>query len=205
MPFDDYKSNNSLSFKDIILEVVRVVLISLAIIVPIRYYLVQPFYVKGASMEPNFYDHEYLLIDELTYRFRQPQRGEVIVFRYPLDKRQYFIKRIIGLPGETIEIVDGRVFIYSEEYPQGAELKEDSYLPSEFRSKQISHKKISLGPDEYYVLGDNRALSLDSREFGPVKRDLIIGRVIFRGFPFYRIDTFLHPPNFSIYEQEQTK
>ncbi len=205
MSFDYYKSNSSLSFKDIMLEVVRVVLISLAIIVPIRYYLVQPFYVKGASMEPNFYDHEYLLVDELTYRFRQPQRGEVIVFRYPLDKSQYFIKRVIGLPGETIEIVDGRVFIYSDQYPQGAELEEDSYLPSEFRSKQISHKKISLGPDEYYVLGDNRALSLDSREFGPVKRDLIIGRVIFRGFPFYRIDTFFHPPNFSIYEQGQTR
>ncbi len=196
------KTNNKLTFKDVILEVIRVALISLAIIVPIRYYLIQPFYVKGASMEPNFYDHEYLLIDELSYRLREPQRGEVVVFRYPLDKRNFFIKRIIGLPGETVEIVDGQVIIYSDKYPEGIKLDESSYLPSEFKGKQINHSKVVLGRDEYYVLGDNRTLSLDSREFGPVKRDLIIGRVIFRGFPFYRIDLFLDPPNFNYYEQK---
>lgn len=196
------KTNNKLTFKDVILEVIRVALISLAIIVPIRYYLIQPFYVKGASMEPNFYDHEYLLIDELSYRLREPQRGEVVVFRYPLDKRNFFIKRIIGLPGETVEIVDGQVIIYSDKYPEGIKLDESSYLPSEFKGKQINHNKVVLGRDEYYVLGDNRTLSLDSREFGPVKRDLIIGRVIFRGFPFYRIDLFLDPPNFNYYEQK---
>ncbi len=196
------KTNNKLTFKDVILEVIRVALISLAIIVPIRYYLIQPFYVKGASMEPNFYDHEYLLIDELSYRLRDPVRGEVVVFRYPLDKRNFFIKRIIGLPGETIEIVDGQVIIYSDKYPEGIKLDESSYLPAEFRGKQINHSKVVLGRDEYYVLGDNRSLSLDSREFGPVKRDLIIGRVIFRGFPFYRIDLFLDPPNFNYYEQK---
>src|SRR3989344_901623 len=76
-------------------ELVKVVLISLAIIIPIRYFLIQPFYVKGASMEPNFEDHEYLIIDELTYRFRNPQRGEIVVFRYPLKPTDYFIKRII--------------------------------------------------------------------------------------------------------------
>ncbi len=196
------KTNNKLTFKDVILEVIRVALISLAIIVPIRYYLIQPFYVKGASMEPNFYDHEYLLIDELSYRLREPQRGEVVVFRYPLDKRNFFIKRIIGLPGETVEIVDGQVIIYSDKYPEGIKLDESSYLPSEFKGKQINHNKVVLGRDEYYVLGDNRTLSLDSREFGPVKRGLIIGRVIFRGFPFYRIDLFLDPPNFNYYEQK---
>ena len=82
-----------------ILELVHVVVISLAIIIPIRYFLIQPFYVKGASMEPSFYDHEYLIIDEISYRFREPQRGDVVVFKYPNDPSQYFIKRIIGMPG----------------------------------------------------------------------------------------------------------
>ena len=86
-----------------ILEVIQIVIISAAIIVPIRYFLIQPFYVKGASMEPNFYDHEYLIIDELSYRLRDPIRGEIVVFRYPRDPSQFFIKRVVGMPGETVE------------------------------------------------------------------------------------------------------
>ena len=81
-------------------ELVKIIVISLVIIIPVRYFLIQPFYVKGASMEPNFYDHEYLIIDEITYRFRDPERGEIIVFRYPRNPQEYFIKRIIGLPGD---------------------------------------------------------------------------------------------------------
>src|SRR3989339_2218313 len=88
-------------------ELLHVVVISLAIILPIRYFLIQPFYVKGASMEPNFYDHEYLIIDEISYRFHEPQRGDIVVFRYPFDTRQYFIKRVIGLPLETISLNNG--------------------------------------------------------------------------------------------------
>ena len=87
-----------------VFEVVKVVVISLAIIIPVRYFLIQPFYVKGASMEPSFYDHEYLIVDEMSYRFRLPERGEIVVFKYPLDPSQYFIKRVIGLPGEKVEI-----------------------------------------------------------------------------------------------------
>ncbi|HLD69247.1 MAG TPA: signal peptidase I, partial [Candidatus Omnitrophota bacterium] len=87
------------SLKSFIWETVKVVVISLAIIIPVRYFLIQPFYVKGASMEPNFYDQEYLIIDEISYRFREPQRGEIVVFRYPRDPASFFIKRIIGLPG----------------------------------------------------------------------------------------------------------
>src|SRR3989338_3890002 len=90
-------------------EIFKVVVISLAIIIPVRYFLIKPFYVKGASMEPNFHDYEYLIIDELTYRFNEPQRGDVVVFRYPLDRGQFFIKRVVGLPGETITIGNGQV------------------------------------------------------------------------------------------------
>ena len=85
-------------------EVIQIILISCAIIIPIRYFLIQPFYVKGASMEPNFFDSEYLIIDELSYRMRVPERGEIVVFRYPRDPKEFFIKRIIGLPGETVEV-----------------------------------------------------------------------------------------------------
>ncbi|OGL92577.1 signal peptidase I [Candidatus Uhrbacteria bacterium RIFOXYA2_FULL_40_9] len=167
------------------LEVLQVVLISCAIIIPIRYFLIQPFYVKGASMEPNFYDQEYLIIDELSYRFREPMRGEIIVFRYPRDPSQFFIKRVIGLPGETIEITNGNVIIYNEENPNGVVLEED-YLVESTNGK----KKVTLGEQEYYLLGDNRDESLDSRSFGVVDEQGIIGRVWIRGFPLSRIDLF---------------
>src|SRR3989344_2413481 len=99
-------------------ETIKVVVISLAIILPIRYYLVQPFFVKGASMEPNFEDGDYLLVDELSYRFYAPERGDVVIFRYPLDQSQFFIKRIIGLPSETIEIKNNTVTIYNKNKPE---------------------------------------------------------------------------------------
>ena len=92
-------------------ETIKVVVVSLAIILPIRYYLVQPFFVKGASMEANFEDGDYLLVDEISYRFSEPARGDVIIFRYPEDRSQFFIKRIIGLPGETVEIKSNKVTI----------------------------------------------------------------------------------------------
>ena len=168
-----------------LLEVIQIVLISSAIIIPIRYFLIQPFYVKGASMEPNFYDHEYLIIDELTYRFRDPFRGEIVVFKYPRDPSQYFIKRVIGLPGETVEVTGGNVIIYNTEHPNGVVVEED-YLDESTTGKV----RVTLGEDEYYVFGDNRDSSLDSRSFGPITRDDVIGRVWVRGLPVSRIGTF---------------
>jgi signal peptidase I len=169
-----------------VIEVIQIVLISSAIIIPIRYFLIQPFYVKGASMEPNFYDHEYLIIDEISYRFREPIRGEILVFKYPRDPSQYFIKRLIGLPGETIEVSDGNVIIYNKEYPNGIILKE-VYL----KNKQTSGKdRITLGSDEYFVLGDNRDSSLDSRSFGALSDNEVIGRVWIRGLPISRMGIF---------------
>ena len=117
-------------FKDFIWETIKVIVISLAIIIPIRYFLIQPFYVKGASMEPNFHDHEYLIIDEISYRLNDPQRGDVVVFRYPNEPSQYFIKRIIGLPGETVQVEDGQITIINNYMPQGFILNESSYLPN---------------------------------------------------------------------------
>ncbi len=172
-----------------LLEVIQIIVISAAIIIPIRYFLVQPFYVKGASMEPEFYDHEYLIIDEIGYRLHEPERGEIIVFRYPRDPSQYFIKRVIGLPGETIEVIDGRVMLYNDTYPNGLALDEP-YLDSEYTS---GNKRIVLGQNEYFVLGDNRGSSLDSRSFGVVPRDLIVGKVWLRGLPINKVTVFSAP------------
>lgn len=171
-------------------EVVRVVVISLAIILPIRYFLIQPFYVRGASMEPNFSDHEYLIIDELSYRLREPVRGEIVVFHYPNDPSEYFIKRVIGLPGETVHVQDGQVHV-QEVGAEGPEiLDERMYLHG---ITTPGERRITLGPNEYFVMGDNRGSSLDSRSFGPVRRDQVVGRVWLRGWPIDKLDIFDQP------------
>ncbi|MCX6800230.1 MAG: signal peptidase I [Candidatus Falkowbacteria bacterium] len=172
-----------------IFELIKVVLISLIIIIPIRYFLVQPFYVKGASMEPNFYDHEYLIIDEIGYRFNAPSRGDIIVFRYPLNPQEYFIKRVIGLPGEKIQIKDGGVKIFNKQNPEGFILNED-YLKLGVKTNSLSEDIIDLKEDEYYVLGDNRTSSKDSRSFGSVDKSYFVGRVMLRGWPFDRAKLF---------------
>lgn len=184
------QSKISGQFKDFIWETLKVIVISLAIIIPIRYFLIQPFYVKGASMEPNFYDHEYLIVDELSYRLHEPERGDVIVFRYPYDRSQFFIKRIIGLPGESIEISSGIIHISDANNEQGFSLVENIYLPNTYTQ---GSNETTLSSDEYYILGDNREASLDSRMFGPIKRSDIVGRVWVRGWPPRRIDVFNDP------------
>src|SRR3989338_605923 len=169
-------------------EIFKVVTISLAIIIPVRYFLIQPFYVKGASMEPNFSDFEYLIINEISYRFNEPQRGEVIVFRYPHDPSQFFIKRVIGLPGEQVVIRDGQVYIKSSTSQELVVLDESAYLSA--TTKTGGQIDVTLGPDEYYLLGDNRAASLDSRAFGPVSRQSIIGKTLLRGWPIDKVGLF---------------
>ncbi len=162
-------------------ETIKVVVISLAIILPIRYYLVQPFFVKGASMEPNFEDGDYLLVNEISYRFSVPARGDVVVFRYPQDPSQFFIKRIIGLPGETVAIKDNTVTIYNKDKPEGFVLGESYLAPQQ---KTIGNSIIKLDDNEYFVLGDNRLQSSDSRRWGPVNKSLITGKAFLRPWPF---------------------
>ncbi|MEK7076175.1 MAG: signal peptidase I [Patescibacteria group bacterium] len=164
-------------------ETIKVVVISLAIILPIRYYLVQPFFVKGASMEPSFEDGDYLLVNEISYRFSEPERGDVVIFRYPLDRSQFFIKRIIGLPDETIEIKDNTVVIYNKEKPNGFVLNEDYLAPEQ---KTLGSSVIKLDDNEYFVLGDNRLQSSDSRRWGPINKSLITGKAFLRPWPFTR-------------------
>lgn len=169
-------------------ELIKVFLIAMVIIVPIRYFLVQPFFVRGASMEPNFEDGQYLVIDQLSYRFREPRRGEVTVFRYPNNPSLFYIKRIIGLPNEKVRINGGQVIIYSQENPQGAILDESLYLPPETRTG--GDINLQLGPNEFFVLGDNRPASSDSRSWGSLDRQKIIGRAWIRAFPFDQVRLF---------------
>ncbi len=171
-------------------ELVKVVIISLAIILPIRYFLVQPFYVKGQSMEPNFLEHDYLLIDELSFRLREPERGEVVIFRYPRNPSEFFIKRIVGLPGEHLIVNNGKVFIVQTDNKL-TELNESYLSATTLTSGNID---VLLKNDEYYLLGDNRDFSLDSRSFGPIKKSYIIGRVWIRAWPVKRWFWFATSP-----------
>lgn len=191
---EEQKSGRWWRVLDLAGELIKVALISLAIIIPVRYFLIQPFYVKGASMEPNFYDHEYLIIDELSYRLSLPNRGDIVVFRYPKDPDQYFIKRIVGLPGERVIIKDGAVFI-ADQVGQEPVRVDEAYLPAGVVTELAirGYGDVILGDDEYFLLGDNRQQSLDSRVFGPVSKDFIIGRTWLRGWPIDRMTVFGAP------------
>lgn len=156
-------------------EMTKIVAMAVLIVLPIRYFLFQPFIVSGQSMEPNFHHGDYLIIDEISLRFRELKRGEVVVFKYPRNPSQRYIKRIIGLPGEKVQIEDGKVRI------NGKVLEENAYLPAEIQTEGIL--ELQLSDNEYFVLGDNRYASSDSRRWGPLPKKNIIGRVLFRLWP----------------------
>ena len=168
-------------------DIIKVAAIALVLAGLVRYFLVQPFFVEGASMEPNFEDGEYLLIDEISYYFKPVARGEVIVFHYPLNTLKYYIKRVVGLPNETIEIKNGKVTIYNSDNPDGFFIDE-SYLLREGITTGDIKKKLSKS--EYFVLGDNRPASSDSRQWGILPRNDIVGRVWVRAWPVAKAAVF---------------
>jgi len=190
-----------------ILEIIKIFILAFIIIAPIRVFLFQPFFVKGASMEPNFEDNQYLIINELGYKktsvgfgdreifsinpSKDLKRETVVVFRYPKDRKQFFIKRVIGLPGEKVDIKEGKVKIYNSENPDGFILEEKEYLSSSVQtSVSGGNFVINLKDDEYFVMGDNRRFSSDSRSWGPVSKSDIIGTVLFRAWPPSEIKVF---------------
>lgn len=169
-----------------LLDSLKILIIALAIVIPIRLLLFQPFVVKGSSMEPNYHSGDYLIIDELSYRFREPARDEVIVFKYPLDFSYKYIKRIIGLPGETIEIKDKSIFITKTDGTV-EQLNEDAYITlqtMETWQNGSDYGPRKLGSNEYFVMGDNRNFSADSRTWGVLPREDITGKVMLRVSPF---------------------
>lgn len=170
--------------KSSLAEIVRFALIALIIVIPIRWYVAQPFIVSGASMEQTFHNNEYLIVDQITYRFDEPKRGDVVVFKYPRDHSKYFIKRLIGLPGETVVIEGSSVIIKSDSDPQGTKLQEDYAALGENRFDQT----VTLDEGEYFVMGDNRDHSSDSRVWGVLKEEEIVGRAVVRLLPPQRLD-----------------
>ncbi len=174
----------------VFLEFAKVVFLAGITIVSVRYFLFKPFYVKGASMEPNFYEHEYLIVDELSYRLREPERGEVVVLVPPVDQKEYFLKRIVGLPGERVQVSNGKVTVFNTAHPEGITV-EESYIPQGVPT--TGDRIWTLGPNKFFVLGDNRENSYDSRRFGPIDRSEIVGRAWIRGYPLNRVQTFSAP------------
>lgn len=172
-----------------LIEVVQILVIALAIILPVRWFLIMPFIVKGQSMEPAFHNNDYLIIDELSYRLQPIARGDVVVFVPVVDPSEFYIKRVIGLPGEKISIRDGVITIKNNEFPNGFDVKE-TYI-DEYTYGNVND--LVLGEDEYFVLGDNRDNSSDSRRIGPVKKSAIVGRVWLRGLPLDQFGSIVTP------------
>ncbi len=169
---------DKITVKGFIWEIVKFSILAAVIVLPIRAFIAQPFIVNGRSMDPTFATGQYLIVDELSYRFEDPKRGDIVVLRYPRNPSKFFIKRIVGLPNETIEIKEGVVRIKTKTNPIGFQLTEP-YV--EFKKSDATTRE--LGKSEYFVMGDNRAESLDSRAWGSVPRKLIIGKAFLRLFP----------------------
>jgi len=176
-------------FLSLIFWGLKLVVLALIVVIPIRFFIFQPFVVRGNSMEPNFSQSDYLIIDEITYRFREPKRGEVVVFKYPYAPSQKFIKRIIGLPDEKIKIKENKIIIIKDNKEEI--LDESNYLVSS--SVFPNGFEVFLKNDEYFVLGDNRLVSYDSREWGVLPQKYIIGRAVSRLWPINSMSIFAAP------------
>lgn len=176
-------------------DIVEVFVIAVIAVVVIKQFLIQPFIVIGASMESNFYDGDYLIVDELSYRFKEPERGDVVVFHSPQNPSNYFIKRVIGLPGETVKIDNNNVVIYNDENQNGFNLDEE-YTKNNNGREWDGYVNITLDENKYFVLGDNRLNSLDSRYWGALDKDKIVGVVKLRLWPLSEM-TFFESPKYS--------
>lgn len=171
------------SSKSSFLEFIRYAFIAILIVIPFRIFIAQPYVVSGSSMDPTFKNSDYLIVDQISKRFEEPKRESVIIIKYPKDPSKFFIKRLIAFPNEKVEINNGIVTVFSDTNPEGIEIK-DSYVVF----KKDENFSIQLKDDEYFVMGDNRAGSSDSRVWGAVPKKYIIGRPIIRLLPINKID-----------------
>lgn len=167
------------------LDIIETVVIALSIFLVVYLFLLQPHQVNGQSMVPNFQDKEYVLTDKISYKLGTPKRGDVVVFHAPpaancaVGTGCDFIKRVLGEPGDQVEVRDNAVWV------NGVKL-EEPYIPSNFEILPGAYTKgkiVTLGPDEYFVSGDNRPYSSDSRAWGPITSREIVGRAFFRYWP----------------------
>ena len=163
-------------------DLLKFAIIALAIVIPIRMWIAQPFVVSGESMYPTFDNGQYLIVDEISYILGSAHRGDIVVFRYPGDTKRFFIKRIIGLPNEKITIVNGEVTITNKDHPEGFKMIEPYINEKEFTGGEYVTKD-----NEYFVMGDNRNRSSDSRTWGILPKKLMIGKALLRLIPFSTI------------------
>lgn len=166
-------------------EIVKFIAPIIIIVFIVRTFIAQPFIVDGESMAPNFYSGHYLIVDQVSYYFSDPKHGDVIVLRYPLQPSRFFLKRIIGVPGDRIIVRDGKVIIINQEFPNGKVLDEKYHDQVTFATG--TYTDSTLGIDEYFVMGDNRGGSSDSRSWGILPKKDIVGRAFIRLFPFDKI------------------
>jgi signal peptidase I len=171
-----------MKFENVLREIVVFIILAVVIVLPIRLFVAQPFVVDGASMHPTFETSDYLIVDELTYHFAAPHRGDVIVFRYPGNPKIFYIKRIIGLPGESVQINSGKVTVTKT---NGTTLTlTEPYAVVEDATYNLN---TTLASDQYFVMGDNRPESSDSRVWGPLPKKNIIGRAYLRLLPLNEV------------------
>lgn len=176
------EQNKKGAFGKIVREIIIFALIAFGVVLPFRLYIAEPYLVDGRSMSPTFETGDYLIVDKLSYEFGTPKRNSVIIFRYPNDPTKTFIKRVIGLPGETVDVSSNGVKIINAENPSGFSI-DQSYI--KYPSSDSIQK--TLAPDEYFVMGDNRAESFDSRSWGPLNKKYIIGKPLLRLLPISEI------------------
>ncbi|MDP3888858.1 MAG: signal peptidase I [bacterium] len=178
-----------------LLDIIQTVVLALSIFVISYLFLVQPHQVRGNSMYPNFENNDFLLTDKISYRFQQPHRGDIVIFKAPssepcIEEECEYIKRLIGLPGETISIKDGSYLINNEKL-------DELYLPQDLKTGPAlflpAGKTITMGTDEYFFSGDNRPYSRDSRAFGSIKKDAIVGKAWLMYWPPRKIGFIPYP------------
>lgn len=161
-------------------DTLKFILLAAIIVIPIRFFLFQPFIVSGESMYPTFNNADYLIVDEISYYLKDPARGDVVIFHYPNDPKRYFIKRIIGLPGETVVFKNNAVYIKNAEYPDGIKLSEPYLSQVTIPGGQT---EVVVTQDHYFVMGDNRGFSSDSRAWGLLPRKNMVGKAGLRLLP----------------------
>lgn len=166
------------SKKSFLRETVESILIAAILAVIIRFFIIEPFYIPSGSMEPTLQVNDRIVVSKVSYYFEDPERGDVVVFKYPKDTSRNFVKRLIGKPGETIELKGGNLYINGEFVPEG-------YLPVDL--VYSDYGPVVVPPDNYFMLGDNRNNSEDSRFWGFMNKDLIIGKAIIIYWPIDRI------------------
>ncbi|MBI1864034.1 signal peptidase I [Candidatus Woesebacteria bacterium] len=172
------------------LDILQVIVFAVSIFLFIYLLIMQPHKIKGSSMEPDFHDGEFLLTDKVTYRFGEPKRGDVVVFKAPPDDSDEFIKRIIGIPGDTIDIKGGKVIL------NGKEISEPYLTSDTFTSSGVFAKEdvpFTVPTDFYFVMGDNREHSFDGRSFGLINKSKITGRAWVIYWPVSKMGVIKNP------------